>query len=82
MLAFVLSGGANRGPLEVGALQVLLERGIVPDMLVGTSAGAINAALLAIDPVLTPPVISATYGWQQTRMESSAAIGSPCSGGL
>jgi len=50
MLAFVLSGGANRGPLEVGALQVLLERGIVPDMLVGTSAGAINAAFLAIDP--------------------------------
>jgi NTE family protein len=50
MLAFVLSGGGNRGPLEVGALQVLLERGIVPDMLVGTSAGAINAALLAIDP--------------------------------
>jgi NTE family protein len=50
MLAFVLSGGANRGPLEVGALQVLLERGVVPDMLVGTSAGAINAAFLAIDP--------------------------------
>jgi NTE family protein len=50
MLAFVLSGGANRGPLEVGALQALLERGIVPDMLVGTSAGAINAAFLAINP--------------------------------
>jgi len=50
MLAFVLGGGGNRGPLEVGALQVLLERGIVPDMLVGTSAGAINAAFLAIDP--------------------------------
>jgi NTE family protein len=50
MLAFVLSGGANRGPLEVGALQILLERGVVPDMLVGTSAGAINAAFLAIDP--------------------------------
>ena len=50
MLAFVLSGGGNRGPLEVGALQALLERGIVPDMLVGTSAGAINAAFLATDP--------------------------------
>jgi NTE family protein len=50
MLAVVLSGGGNRGPLEVGALQVLLEHGIVPDMLVGTSAGAINAAFLAIDP--------------------------------
>lgn len=50
MLAFVLSGGGNRGPLEVGALQVLLQHGTVPDMLVGTSAGAINAAFLAIDP--------------------------------
>jgi NTE family protein len=52
MLAFVLSGGGNRGPLEVGALQVLLERGIVPDMLVGTSAGAINAAFLACEPTV------------------------------
>jgi NTE family protein len=50
MLAFVLGGGGNRGPLEIGALQVLLERGIVPNMLVGSSAGAINAAFLAIDP--------------------------------
>lgn len=50
MLAFVLSGGGNRGPLEVGALQVLLKHGIVPDMLVGTSAGAVNAAFLAVEP--------------------------------
>jgi NTE family protein len=50
MLAFVLSGGGNRGPLEVGALQVLLEHSILPGMLVGTSAGAINAAFLADDP--------------------------------
>ena len=52
MIAFILSGGGNRGPLEVGALQVLLERGIKPDMLVGTSVGAINAAFLALDPSL------------------------------
>jgi NTE family protein len=50
MIAFVLSGGANRGPLEVGALQVLLEQGIQPDMLVGSSAGAINAIFLGLDP--------------------------------
>ncbi len=53
MIAFVLGGGGNRGPLEVGALQVLLEHDIRPDMLVGTSAGAINAAFLALDP--SPP---------------------------
>lgn len=50
MLAFVLSGGGNRGPLEVGALQILLEHGITPNILVGSSAGAVNAAFLAVDP--------------------------------
>jgi NTE family protein len=50
MIAFVLSGGGNRGALQVGALQVLLEAGIRPELLVGTSAGAINAAFLATDP--------------------------------
>jgi NTE family protein len=45
--AIVLSGGGIRGPLEVGALQSLLEHGVKPDFLVGTSAGAINAAFMA-----------------------------------
>lgn len=31
-------------------MRALFERGIVPDMLVGTSAGALNAALLATNP--------------------------------
>ena len=52
MLAFVLSGGGNRGALEVGALQVLFEHGIRPQMLVGTSAGAMNAAYIATNPSL------------------------------
>jgi NTE family protein len=52
MRAFVLSGGGTRGALEVGALGVLLERGIQPEMLVGTSAGALNAAYLAVHPTL------------------------------
>jgi NTE family protein len=50
MRTFVLSGGGNRGPLEVGALQVLLESGILPEMIVGSSAGALNGAFLAINP--------------------------------
>ncbi len=52
MIAFVLSGGGNRGPLEVGALQALFAHEVVPDLLVGTSAGAVNAALIAADPSL------------------------------
>lgn len=41
---FVLSGGGSRGPLQVGAMRALLEAGIVPDLLVGTSIGAVNVA--------------------------------------
>lgn len=47
-LAFVLGGGGARGALQVGALRALLERGYRPDLLVGTSAGAINATFLAL----------------------------------
>jgi NTE family protein len=42
--AFVLSGGGSLGAVQVGMLQALGERGIRPDLLLGTSAGAVNAA--------------------------------------
>src|SRR2546423_907398 len=45
--AFVLSGGASLGALQVGMLQALYERDVVPDVFVGTSAGALNAAFVA-----------------------------------
>lgn len=51
-IAFVLSGGGNYGALQAGALEGLLEMGIYPDLLVGTSAGALNAVFLAIEPSL------------------------------
>jgi NTE family protein len=44
--AFVLSGGGSLGAVKVGMLQALGERGVDPDLLVGTSAGAINAAFV------------------------------------
>jgi predicted acylesterase/phospholipase RssA len=46
-MAFVLSGGAGLGPLQVGMLEALYERGITPDFQVGTSVGALNAAFVA-----------------------------------
>jgi NTE family protein len=49
VLAFVMSGGGARGALEAGALRALLEAGLRPDMLVGTSIGAVNAACLALN---------------------------------
>lgn len=45
--AFVLSGGASLGAIQVGMLQALAERQVAPDLLVGTSVGAVNAAYLA-----------------------------------
>ena len=50
--AFVLGGGGNRGAVQVGMLRALTERGITPDLLVGTSIGAINAAAFAGAPTL------------------------------
>jgi NTE family protein len=48
--AFVLSGGASLGALQVGMLRALFERGITADLLVGTSVGALNAAFVAARP--------------------------------
>jgi NTE family protein len=51
-VAFVLSGGGNHGVAQVGMLKALLEHRIVPDVLIGTSVGALNAAALAAVPTL------------------------------
>jgi NTE family protein len=45
--AFVLSGGASLGAIQVGMLEALFERGIAPDLIVGASVGAINGAFVA-----------------------------------
>ena len=45
--AFVLSGGGSLGAVQVGMLQALADRHIEPDLLVGASAGALNAAYVA-----------------------------------
>jgi NTE family protein len=49
-IAFVLGGGGQLGAHEVGMLRALLEHGVVPDLVVGTSVGAINGAAVAADP--------------------------------
>src|SRR5215218_884234 len=52
-VAFVLSGGASLGAVQVGMLQALAERRIFHDQVFGASAGALNAAWVAGDPTLT-----------------------------
>ncbi len=50
--AFVLGGGGNLGAMQVGMLRAALEHGLVPDLIVGCSAGALNGAAIAADPTL------------------------------
>jgi len=45
--AFVLSGGANRGAAQAGMLAAMDEAGVVPDLVVGSSVGAVNGAWVA-----------------------------------
>ncbi|MCS7251192.1 MAG: patatin-like phospholipase family protein [Anaerolineae bacterium] len=45
--ALVLSGGGGRGAYEVGAIWALYQAGWIPEIFVGTSIGAVNAAALA-----------------------------------
>jgi NTE family protein len=48
--AFVLGGGGLLGAVEVGMLRALFEAGVRPDVLLGTSVGALNGALVATEP--------------------------------
>ena len=48
--AFVLGGGGLLGGYEVGMLAALAEAGIRPDLVLGTSIGAINGVFVAADP--------------------------------
>ncbi len=49
-VAFVLGGGGILGAHEVGMLRALTEAGVAPDLVLGTSIGAINGAMFAADP--------------------------------
>ena len=49
--AFVLGGGGLLGAHEVGMLRALAEAGVRPDLVVGTSIGAMNGVIVAADPV-------------------------------
>jgi NTE family protein len=49
-VAFVLQGGGSLTAGQVGMLQALGEAGIRPDVIVGSSAGALNAVAFGQDP--------------------------------
>jgi NTE family protein len=49
-VAFAMGGGAAYGAVHVGMLRALREAGVTPDLVVGTSVGSLNGALLAQRP--------------------------------
>ena len=50
LTAYVLGGGGALGSSEVGMVRALAEHGIRPDLVLGTSIGALNGAFIAADP--------------------------------
>ena len=66
-VAFVLSGGASLGAIQVGMLRALYERGIRPDLIVGTSAGALNGAYIASRPQASATAEGLARIWRELR---------------
>jgi NTE family protein len=66
-VAFVLSGGASLGAIQVGMLQALAERGIKPDAVIGTSVGAINGAFIAGREFSVAAVEELAESWRELR---------------
>jgi len=71
-LAFVLGGGGVLGAHEVGMLRALAEHGIKPDVVLGTSIGAVNGALYAADPTLAGVERLAEL-WQESSWSERSA---------
>jgi NTE family protein len=73
-VAFVLGGGGLLGASEIGMLRALFETGRRPDLVVGTSVGALNGALVAADP--TPAALDRLVAlWQTMSTNEVFSVG-------
>jgi NTE family protein len=66
-VALVLSGGASLGAIQVGMLRALVDHGVRPDVVVGTSVGAINGAFVASRDFTTDAVDELAALWLEVR---------------
>jgi NTE family protein len=69
--AFVLGGGGLLGAHEVGMLRALAEAGVKPDLVVGTSIGALNGVLVAADPAGAADRLSRMWQGEELRLAFS-----------
>ncbi|MGH3906305.1 MAG: patatin-like phospholipase family protein [Pseudonocardiaceae bacterium] len=65
--AFVLSGGGNMGAVQVGMLAALREQRVFPDLLVGTSVGALNVAYLGNRGLTAEALDGLAQLWHRAR---------------
>src|ERR1700691_1729831 len=72
--AFVLGGGGLLGAHEVGMLRALSEAGIRPDLVVGTSIGAVNGVFVAQDPAKAADRLTALWQGESLRVVFSEPL--------
>jgi len=72
-VAFVLQGGGSLSAGQIGMLRALLEAGITPDFVVGSSAGALNAVAFATDPTLHG-ILRLEEMWTRLRRRDIAGV--------
>ena len=72
--AFVLGGGGLLGAHEVGMLRALSDAGVRPDLVVGTSIGALNGALVAADPAGAAARLSRMWQGEELRLAFSEKL--------
>jgi NTE family protein len=72
--AFVLGGGGLLGAHEVGMLRALSEAGVRPDIVVGTSIGAVNGAFVAADPDRAAERLAGLWGGDALGMVFSETV--------
>jgi NTE family protein len=63
--AFVLSGGASLGAIQVGMIRALYERSVTPDVIVATSVGALNGAFIASRPPVPETADELAQVWRE-----------------
>ncbi|TDD62437.1 patatin-like phospholipase family protein [Actinomadura darangshiensis] len=73
-VAFVLGGGGVLGAHEVGMLRALEETGVRPDLVVGTSIGALNGVFVAADPAAAVERLTSLWSDDSVREVFGARV--------
>ncbi len=68
-IGYVLGGGGSLGASQVGMLQALGEHDLAPDLVVGTSVGSLNGAVVALEPLSAPNQLA--HAWARMTREAA-----------